>query len=54
MNRFSYGAARLSDQESFICRELGVKIYDGDEKVHNLILLNTHKFFSFSDSFRKR
>lgn len=33
MNRFEYASASLSLNETHVARELGVKIYDGDQKV---------------------
>jgi hypothetical protein len=33
MDRFEYAESRLSSGESFVIREKGVKLYDGDEKV---------------------
>lgn len=33
MDRFEHAESRLSSGESFVIREKGVKLYDGDEKV---------------------
>lgn len=46
MNRFVYAESRLSENESFLCKELGVKIYDGDDKVWLNSNLNSQDLFS--------
>lgn len=33
MNRFQYAESTLQQNESYIARELGVRIYDGNQKV---------------------
>jgi hypothetical protein len=33
MDRFEHAEARLSSGESFLVREKGVRLYDGNEKV---------------------
>lgn len=33
MNRFEYVQARLKEDESFVSRDKGVKLYNGHEKV---------------------
>lgn len=35
MNRFEYIEARLEENESFVCKETQIKLYDGDQKVSN-------------------
>lgn len=38
MNRFEYSSPSLQQNETYIARELGVKIYDGELKVFILSL----------------
>lgn len=41
MDRFEYIEARLFDGETYLKRNKNVKIYDGEDKVKDLILLNS-------------
>lgn len=41
MDRFEYREARLVDSESYLKREKGVRLYDGDDKVNNTFYLIT-------------
>lgn len=35
MNRFEYISAKLGSDESFVCKDESVKIFDGNNKVVN-------------------
>lgn len=37
MNRFEYSPAKLREDETFVSKDINVKLYDGDEKVHGSI-----------------
>lgn len=48
MNRLEFMEARLSEDETFVAKEKGVKLYDGDEKTSyedGEVVLTTHRMF---------
>lgn len=48
MNRLEFMEARLSEDETFVAKEKGVKLYDGDEKTgyeDGEVVLTTHRMF---------
>lgn len=48
MNRLEFLEARLAEDESFVAKEKGVKLYDGDDKTgyeDGEVVLTTHRLF---------
>lgn len=48
MNRLEFMEARLAEDETFVAKEKGVKLYDGDEKTNyedGEVVLTTHRMF---------